>query len=216
MRWNSEERRRYGEVADEGGESDSGYGYTNLPDISPNADWMQRGWVNYAGSSGLPFNQVVTTMPPHARGWNESWEEEEEVQQDEDPPGLHEVGQLHARIRMVRLEDEEEEEHEEEEVQKEEKDEKEQREEQQEVQEIPDSQEQATTHEKIENESQVREEVAQPVDLINDSQIPDDAAYDKSQMQPESKELGSDDDEAKGTFKASIKEHVLNFIHVSH
>lgn len=112
MRWNSEERRRYGEVADEGGESDSGYGYTNLPDISPNADWMQRGWVNYAGSSGLPFNQVVTTMPPHARGWNESWEEEEEVQQDEDPPGLHEVGQLHARIRMVRLEDEEEEEHE--------------------------------------------------------------------------------------------------------
>lgn len=112
MRWNSEERRRYGEVADEGGESDSGYGCTNLPDISPNADWMQRGWVNYAGSSGLPFNQVVTTMPPHARGWNESWEEEEEVQQDEDPPGLHEVGQLHARIRMVRLEDEEEEEHE--------------------------------------------------------------------------------------------------------
>ena len=33
MRWNSEERRRHGEIADEGSESNSGYGYVNLPDI---------------------------------------------------------------------------------------------------------------------------------------------------------------------------------------
>ena len=90
------------------------YGYTNLPDISPNADRMQRGWVIWAGDSGLPLNQVVTTVPRHARSRNEGWEEEEEEEEEqgqeqraEDPPGLHEVGQLHAHIRMVKLGEEE-------------------------------------------------------------------------------------------------------------
>lgn len=48
-------------------------------------------------------------MPPHARSWNEGCEEEETA---EDPPRLHEVGQLHTHIRMVQLDGEEEEEEE--------------------------------------------------------------------------------------------------------
>lgn len=91
-----------GGITDEGSGSDSGY--VDLQYNSPNADWMQRGWVNWAVHSGFPFNQVVA-----ARGWNEGWGEEEE-EGAEDPTGLRKVGQLHARIRMVRSEEEEEEE----------------------------------------------------------------------------------------------------------
>lgn len=59
----------------------------------------------------------------------------------------------------------------------------------------------------MQHDSQMPEAMVEPVvEEIHDSQTPDDIAS-ENKVDPKAEELGSDNDDAKGTFKAGIEEH---------